>query len=58
MEPSTVRTRLMLASATLFGVMLITAYLQSVLHFDTYLALAICMVDTVVAAMILFNPEH
>jgi len=46
--------RLILASAFLLVVLFSTAYLQTVFHFDTYLALAICFIDTLLSAMILF----
>ena len=39
----------------LFVVVIITAYLQSVYHFNTYLALTICLVDTIVCATVLFS---
>jgi hypothetical protein len=50
-----VRSRLVLSYIFLFAVVTITAYLQSILHFNTYLALAICFLDTIVSAAILFN---
>ena len=49
------RTRLVLTSIFLFTIVISTAYLQSILHFNTYLALAICMVDTIVSAALLFS---
>ncbi len=55
MRHTDVGTRLWIAYAFLFGVVIITAYLQSVLHFDTYLALAICLADTIIAAVMLFG---
>ncbi|HEY7416259.1 MAG TPA: hypothetical protein VH593_13790 [Ktedonobacteraceae bacterium] len=32
---------------------IITSYLQSILHFNTYLALTICLIDTIVAALLI-----
>jgi len=53
-QPPT-RTRIVLCYLMLFGVVLITAYLQSVFQFSTYLALAICMIDTIVSVTFLFQ---
>jgi len=47
--------RLLFAGILLFAVVTITAYLQSILHFNTYLALAICLADTVVSMVIVFG---
>jgi hypothetical protein len=55
MEQHSLRTRVILTSIFLFAVVTITAYIQSITHFNTYLALAICLVDTIVSAAILFN---
>jgi hypothetical protein len=49
------RTRLILTSIFLFAVVISTSYLQSILHFNTYLALAICLIDTIASAAILFS---
>ncbi len=50
-----VRARVMLASIFMLVVLVSTAYLQTIFHFNTYLALAICLADTVVSATILFS---
>jgi hypothetical protein len=49
------QTRVIVAGIFLFAVVIITAYLQSVLHFNTYLALAICVADTIGAMVIIFG---
>jgi vacuolar-type H+-ATPase subunit I/STV1 len=49
------KMRVVVSYLLLFGVVLITAYLQSVFHFNTYLALAICLVDTIGCAMFVFG---
>jgi len=54
-EPTPTRTRIGFAILCFFGVVLITAYLQSVFQFSTYLALAICMIDTIVSVTFLFQ---
>jgi hypothetical protein len=53
-QPPT-QARIVLSYVMLFGVVLITAYLQSVFHFNTYLALAICAVDTIASVTFLFQ---
>lgn len=49
------RTRLLLVGILLFAVVICTSYLQTVFHFDTYLALTICLLDTIIAAMLLLG---
>ncbi len=55
MEQYSVRNRVILVGILLFGVVTVTAYLQSIYHFNTYLALAICMADTLIAIKLLFR---
>lgn len=55
MEQYSVRNRVILVSLLLFGVVTVTAYLQSIYHFNTYLALAICLADTIICARLLFR---
>lgn len=55
MKQGSVQMRLILSYVFLFIVVIITAYFQSILHFNTYLALAICLLDTIASAAILFN---
>ncbi|MBV9231934.1 MAG: hypothetical protein JOZ18_21670 [Chloroflexi bacterium] len=54
MEQISIQTRLIFASIFLFAVLFGTSYLQTILHFDTYTALFICFLDTLISAMILF----
>lgn len=49
------QTKLIMTGILLFAVVLITAYLQPLLHLNTLLALAICLADTIVCAMIIFG---
>lgn len=55
MHQASLSTRLFLATTFLLVVLLGTAYLQTILHFHTYLALAICLADTIIASAILFS---
>ncbi len=52
------QTRLVIAGIVLFGIVTITACLQPILHLNTYLALAICMIDTIVVALFLFDRQE
>ena len=47
--------RWILAILFLLVVLLGTAYLQTVFHFSTYLALAVCFLDTIISASILLG---
>ncbi len=49
------QTRLIFAGVFLLGVLVSTSYLQTTLHFSTYLALTVCFIDTIVSAMILLG---
>jgi hypothetical protein len=44
MEQTNVSTRIILAFVMEFVVVVITAYLQTKIHFSTYVALAVCLV--------------
>ncbi len=55
MEQQSTRNKVILLNILLFGVAITTGYLQSIYHFNTYLALAICLVDTIVCAKLLFS---
>jgi len=52
------QTRLIFAGVFLLVVLVSTSYLQTILHFSTYLALVICFIDTIVSAMILFGHRN
>ena len=55
MKQQYIRMRVLITSIFLFTVVISTSYLQSIIHFNTYLALAICLVDTIVSAAFLFS---
>jgi hypothetical protein len=48
-------SRIITASIILFAIVFITAYLQTIYHFNTYVALAVCLLDTILAAVIIIN---
>jgi len=52
-KPIMTLSRITFATIFLFAIVLLTAYLQTVYSFSTDVALAICLLDTVVAAIIL-----
>ncbi len=54
MEQYSVRKRVILVGILLFAVVTTMAYLQSIYHFNTYLALTLCLADTIVCARLLF----
>jgi hypothetical protein len=54
MRSVSTRVRLIIASIFLFTVVVSTSYFQAIFHFNTYLALAICLIDTTLSALFLF----
>jgi len=54
-EHSGTPIRGILAALFLIVVLLATAYLQTVLNFSTYVALAVCFVDVIISATILLG---
>jgi hypothetical protein len=54
MRSVSTRARLTIASIFLFTVVISTSYFQTIFHFNTYLALAICLLDTILSALFLF----
>lgn len=46
-------SRIITASIILFAIVCITAYLQTIYHFNTYIALGVCLLDTILAAVII-----
>lgn len=54
MKQSSILSRLIIVTGFLFAVVICTAYFQTIFHFNTYLALAICLIDTILSALWLF----
>ncbi|MBE3561641.1 MAG: hypothetical protein IMW89_20820 [Ktedonobacteraceae bacterium] len=49
------RSRLIIAGLVLLAFILVTAYLQSEIHFDTSIAIASCFVGTFIAGYIFYE---
>jgi hypothetical protein len=54
-EQQSTRGKVILLSILLFGVAITTGYLQSIFHFNSYLALVVCLIDTLVCMRLLFS---
>lgn len=54
MKQFSMQPRLIIVIVFLFAVVIGTAYFQTIFHFNTYLALAICLLDTILSALLLF----
>jgi hypothetical protein len=52
-EMSMTVSRIFMASIILFAIVFVTAYLQTIYHFNTYVALGVCLLDTILAAAII-----
>ena len=51
-------SRIITAGIILLAIVCVTAYLQTIYHFNTYVALGVCLLDTILAAVIItVNPK-